>query len=414
MYFKAIMPLMKDLVKNHRILQTLVWYVISLMLPLDKHTQTKASSISGKDSSLFSNLLLGSLNVSKNALNRSLRRRTTSLIKKRQKLVANSPWTIAIIIDATLHRRSSNHTQNGQKFNHGNGWVIGHQWTNIGILINDDYIPLPPIAFYTRKECKRRKIPYQTEHEKVVQLLSTLSLKSLTAIDISPSEVVVLLDAGYDCKDIQNQILIRKWDFIVSIKSSRTIASSKRPTGWKRISKFFNDGRRPWKSVRILSYRGKKRVLRQHKYKQQVGYLKDVRRQVQLVCSKRSRDSKMKLLACSNLKISVKSIILGYKKRWKIELFHRDIKSFLGLEDAGVKNFDSLHNHVHWVYVAYNLLKEKYPNLSTQAAQVEFERSIRVKEIKQSIQEISQINGKEKMIIKQRTVIEKIEVLMAA
>lgn len=414
MYFEVIMPLMKELVENKRILETLTWYIVSIILPTDKHSQARAAKISGKDNSLFSNLLLGSLDISKIALNRASRRRLDSLARKRKVLIKNAPWKIAIIIDATLHKRSSRYTQNGQKFNHGSGWVIGHQWTNIGILINDQLVPLPPIAFYTREECKRRKIPYVTEHEKVVKALHSLSLKVTTGIDIPASEVVVLLDAGYDCKAIQNEILARKWDFISSIKSSRNITSFKQSTGWIRISSFFKDGRRPWKTIRVASYCGKKQILRQHRYKQLVGYLKDVRRQVQLVCSKRSRDSKMKFLACSNLKVSVKSIIQGYQKRWKIELFHRDIKSFLGLEDAGVRSFDSLHNHVHWVYVAYNLLKDKYPESSIQTAQAEFERAMRIKEMKLSVQQLSQIKGKEKMMSKQWSVIRENESLMAA
>jgi len=408
------MPLMKDLIKNNRILETLTWYIVSIILITDKHTQARAEKISGKDNTLFSNLLLRSLDISKVALNRASRRRLDSLARKRKVLIKNAPWKIAIIIDATLHKRSSLHTQNVQKFNHGKGWVIGHQWTNIGILINDQFVPLPPIAFYTQEECKQRKIPYLTEHEKIVKTLHSLSLKNAIGIDIPASEVVVLLDAGYDCKAIQNKILARKWDFITSIKSSRRIDSSKRSNGWIGISSFFEDGRRPWKTIRIASYCGKKQILRQHRFKQLVGYLKDVRRQVQLVCSIRSRDSKMKFLAYSNLKVSAKNIIQGYQKRWKIELFHRDIKSFLGLEDAGVRSFDSLHNHVHWVYVAYNLLKEKYPKLSIQAAQAEFERAVKIKELKLSIQQLSQIKGKEKMMSKQWSAIRENEALMAA
>jgi hypothetical protein len=34
-------------------------------------------------------------------------------------------------MDSTLlQNRSSLHPENSKKFNHGNGFVIGHQWTN--------------------------------------------------------------------------------------------------------------------------------------------------------------------------------------------------------------------------------------------------------------------------------------------
>ncbi|MBF0208653.1 MAG: hypothetical protein HQK53_17425 [Oligoflexia bacterium] len=41
-----------------------------------------------------------------------------------------------------------------------------------------------------------------------------------------------------------------------------------------------------------------------------------------------------------------------------IEIFHRDIKSYLGMDDASSHTFDSLHAHVHWVYCAHILLND--------------------------------------------------------
>jgi len=46
--------------------------------------------------------------------------------------------------------------------------VIGHQWTNIGIFICNRLIPLPPLVFLTKRECKLRGIDYKTELEKVI------------------------------------------------------------------------------------------------------------------------------------------------------------------------------------------------------------------------------------------------------
>ncbi len=414
MLLTSIITTLKPLIKNKRILETLAYYVLMIILPLDKHSQKNAATISGKNDSLFSNLLSGNVESSRLALNRASRRVLANLVRKRGGLVKKATWTISIIIDATLHKRSSGSAQNSQKFNHGKGWSIGHQWTNIGFLINDTFIPLPPIAFYTREECKRRDISYKTEHEKIAELLRTLSLKTILGIDVPASEVVVMLDAGYDCKEIQSIIIARKWDFISSLKSSRKIASYTHPLTFINIANFFKDGRRPWKSIRIFSYRGKKKILRQYGYKQLAGYLKGVHRQVKLVCSKRSRDKKMKFLACSNKNVTARTIIQTYGKRWKIELFHRDIKSFLGLEDAGVRSFDSLHNHVHWVYVAYIMIKEKFPNHSIQAGQALFEQSVRVKTMKATVQQLTLVNGGYRVKCQQQSAIEFMEKLIAA
>ncbi|MBT8341458.1 MAG: hypothetical protein KJP07_15730, partial [Desulfatitalea sp.] len=47
------------------------------------------------------------------------------------------PWKIAIMIDATIQNRSSLHAENVKRFNHGKGFVIGHQLkNNMPILLN--------------------------------------------------------------------------------------------------------------------------------------------------------------------------------------------------------------------------------------------------------------------------------------
>jgi hypothetical protein len=56
-------------------------------------------------------------------------------------------WKIALIVDSTLQHRASLHPENAKRFNHGNGFVIGHPWTNIVFIIHDMLIPLRPIPF---------------------------------------------------------------------------------------------------------------------------------------------------------------------------------------------------------------------------------------------------------------------------
>ena len=49
------------------------------------------------------------------------------------------------------------------------------------------------------------KYQIETEHEKIAEYLRTLSLSSI-GVNIPTSEIVVLMDSGYDCKEIQNVI----------------------------------------------------------------------------------------------------------------------------------------------------------------------------------------------------------------
>ena len=407
LYIKNLLPV----ASQKRCLSILTWYVFSLATPSDKHSQAFASKISKKDDSLFSDLLGKEISFSLEVLNRSSKRRLNKLLKVRKPIHNQSPWTVCLIIDSTLHERSSEKVDNGQKHYHGNKYVTGHLWTNIGLLINGQYVPLPPIVFYTRDYCKLRGIPYKTEHEKISDFLRNFSFKQFSK-KIHPNEILVLLDSGYDNKKIQSAIISRQWDFISSLKCCRNI--SDKPKDWKRIDRYFGDGRRPFISVRLESYRGKRKVLSRYQVKQRVGLLKGVRQRVKLLCSKRLKDKRMKFLACSNIKVSPKLILLAYKKRWTIEIFHREVKSYLGLEDAGVKRFNSLHSHVHFVYVTYNMLKERYPGDGIRVAQMKTQWDFEQDKGKGLLKQLSLINGSQHAKTQIRSDIEALEILKAA
>lgn len=402
----------KDLGIPSRLFDTICWYLLSLMLPSDKHSQQNAEKISGKENSLFSKMLINSSDISKMTLNRALRRFLKKLMKSREKIVKDAPWTIILIIDATLHERSSMHVENAQKFNHGKGWIIGHQWTNIALLINDQLVPLPPIPFITKDECERQNIKYKTEPDKINDYLKSLSLKEILG-EHKEEEILVLMDAGYDNKKIQNTLISRKWDFISGLKNTRTIYKGK--NNFPRIERFFRDGRRPWEFIRIASGESKKGKLRKHSIKHLEGSLRGVKRKLQLVCSKRSRETKLKFLACSNLQVSPKSILLAYTKRWFIEIFHRNIKSYLGLEDAGVRKFKSVQAHVNWVYCAYIFLLDNFRGKTgIKSSQIRLERAINLKQKKEEVQILTRITGKQLLKSHLQSVIKHLETQKAA
>jgi len=106
-----------------------------------------------------------------------------------------------IIIDSTLQHRASLYPENAKTFNHGKGYVIGHQWTNIVLMLGDMLIPLRPIPFYSKRYCQTHDRTYHSEHERVVASLRTLALEdSIGSYD--RREVLVLADSGYVFKKI--------------------------------------------------------------------------------------------------------------------------------------------------------------------------------------------------------------------
>jgi hypothetical protein len=365
-----------------------------------KHTQSAAADLSNLHRSQFSRLLQNHQGVATANLEKLSKWAVRQLL--RVPVVKGAPWTVAILIDSTLHGRSSRHVHNVQKFNHGEGWVIGHQWTNIVMVIGNELIPLSPIPFWSKKECRKRGMPYQTEHERICKYLKALDLREYVGF-FSPSEVVVMSDSGYDNKKLQSLILSLGWDFLGALKSTRSmklpteIGMSK--TKWRQVNILFRAVKKqaPWQSVRIEAAEGKKR--RKFRARLITAQLKGVNRLVAVVCSeKQNGKGKRRYFACSNKDLTAATILKAYRIRWTIEIFHRTTKSYLGLEHAGVTNFDSLVSHVHWVYVAYILLREfTDSSLSVPQKQIHVRELFRTHELRNLRQLATRINGKQEV-----------------
>jgi hypothetical protein len=121
-------------------------YLLFLMVVTTKHSLEEAARFSGLHKSLFSKLLKSHSKVATTTLERLSKtqaRQFAKALARRNGL----PWKILIIIDSTLQHRASLHPENAQTFNHGKGYVIGHPWTNIVLLLGDILIPLQPIPF---------------------------------------------------------------------------------------------------------------------------------------------------------------------------------------------------------------------------------------------------------------------------
>lgn len=350
-----------------RRLQTVcLWYLLSLMLATRKHSLNFASTLSGLNKSQFSKFLNNHHKTAVYTLE-SLSKKQAKIYAETLKELDSLPWRIAILIDSTIQHRSSLHSDNVKRFNHGKGFVIGHQWTNVILIINGIIIPLPPIPFYSKKYCRENKLKYKTENERVVEYLNELNLEEYIGPHIS-KDVVVIADSGYDDKKIQNTIIGKEWNFIIALKSTRGVKSkakyvtTAKSTDWDQIASFFKNQRRlAWQTVRIFT-NGPKRKRMDFRIRHTTGYLKGVG-EVQLVCSefKKRPDGRRKFIACTDLKVKAKQILIGYRLRWAIEIFHKQIKMHLGFEDVATKSFHSVEAHVHLVYCAYILL-HAYPS----------------------------------------------------
>lgn len=343
-----------------RLMPVVAAYLITLMSEAAKHSLTNAAMTMGGSVARYSRLLSEHHELAVATLSRQARRALRKLAKNRGPLVPGASWTIAVIIDATLHPRSSRHIQNAQRLNHGEGFIVGHQWTNVVLIIGDRTIPLPPIPFWTKAERRRRKLDAFTEHELVTMRVAELNLAELVGSYV-PEEVVFLMDSGYDDSAIIREILGRGYDAIWATKTNRgvltTNAYERGERRYRRVDATFRTMRRqaPWQTIRLKAKSKKHR--RRYRARGLTGRIRGIAQDLKLVCSEKSGRTKgRRYFACSKATATMAQVVLGYELRFRVESFHRAVKSRLGMTEAALSSFDAITAHVHWVYCAYILL----------------------------------------------------------
>ncbi len=378
-------------------------YLLFLMVVTTKHSLEEAARFSGLHKSQFSKMLKFHRNVAVYTLE-SLSKKQAKQVSKSLQSLKGLPWKIAILIDSTLQNRSSLHPENAKRFNHGQGFVIGHQWTNIVLVLNDILIPLRPIPFYSKPYCRDHGRDYLTEHELVVDYIANLNLEDYIGSH-DARDVLVLADSGYDNKKIENAIADKRWTFIIplgktrSVKSETLYLTTPKSKQWSHVAAFFRNHRRlKWKTIRIMT-NGTKAKRMEFRIRHTIGYLRYVGR-VQLVCSepRRRPDGRRRYFACNDVKVTARQIMIAYRLRWAVELFHKNIKQQLGFEDVATSGFDSVISHVHWVYCAYILLHMSPPGVSGEVKslggkQRQLQSFLEHKEKRRVLQKLTQIGG---------------------
>jgi hypothetical protein len=392
---------------NKRLKQVATVYVLFLMVQVRKHSLQEAAAFTNSSRSHFSKFLKDHSELSVIKLD-ELSKKEARQFGKPVRFLADGklPWKIALIIDATLQKRSSLHSENVKRFNHGKGFVIGHQWTNVVIFFNGVLIPLPPIPFFTKTYCRKHHLKYKTEHENVSEYLEGLNLDEYVGAH-DPEEVIVLADSGYDDRGIECLVEHKGWKFVIALKKTRSVktekeyAATSKATGWNQVEELFKRHRWiKWVTV-FLPKNSASRKRTEFRTRQITGFLRYVGK-VQLICSefKKRPKGRIKYLASNDLKAKTRQILLAYRIRWEIETFHKMVKMFMGFEDVAAKSFESVISHVHWVYCTYILLNSHPPGMPEHAKSVSDKQKlimqvVEKKETSRIRQMLTRINGVE-------------------
>ncbi len=134
--------------------------------------------------------------------------------------------------------------------------------------------------------------------------------------------------------------------FVMAIKSNRTVAVSEKDKAQGRFTR-----------IDSLSWSSQKPVR---------GWLKGLDFPVLLhrqVFTNKDGSTGILYLACSDFNCNVSRLEAIYKKRWKVEVFHKTLKSNTGLAKSPTKCIRTQANHIFMsIYAAFQLecLKSKH------------------------------------------------------
>jgi DDE family transposase len=301
-------------------------YLLFLMVATMRHALEEAARFAGLHKSQFSKMLKAHRTVAVATLERLSKPPAKRLAKARHKL-HELPWAIAIIVDSTLQHRASLHPENAKTFKHGQGFVVGHQWTNVVVLLNDTLVPLRPLPFYSQRYCRDHALEDRTEHDLVVEDIQQVNLEDYSGA-YEPREVIVLTDSGYDNKKSPQALAAKHWHCLSALGKTRSVQSvlayltTPKSKQWAHIATFFRNHRwLKWQTLRIPTH-GTKRKRMEFRTRDTMGYLRYVG-QVQLVCSepRRRPEGRRTYFACNDMRVTARQVMLGYRLRWVIEIY---------------------------------------------------------------------------------------------
>jgi hypothetical protein len=229
-------------------------------------------------------------------------------------------------------------------------------------------LPLPRKSWYTRAYARKNKLPYRSQVELAAELL--MWFRPLLPAQRS---LVVLADSLFDGQRLFTLCQEYGFTFITKLKGNRTFVD----TGTRVVAHGKAQAKGLFRRFRLCrgreataGYRRQPpRRARTHE-KREYQYYSECRHvsrlgEAQVVYSWKNPDKKQgkqarrqfAALATNNLRLSPGKVVEYYELRWQIEIFFRELKGQLGLQDYQGTSFTSYERYVTLVLLGYMVLE---------------------------------------------------------
>lgn len=255
-----------------------------------------------------------------------------------------------LIVDDTIIEKSGKQMDGvGFLFDHCKGKSVRcHDIVSTFYHHREMHVPLYFTPYVKEEHTTGLDIWFKTK----IQIALDLLRKSL--MQVSPE--VVVFDAWYMSKELVDFVNGRGLVWVSQAKSNRLIQVD--DGSWISVNVFARGlSKQVFNRIdKVVDERRFKWIYETTLMMKHVGMVKMV------VLCQRKNSKTFNFLVSNNTALDGLQILEYYKKRWAIEVFHRDCKQHLGMGEYQVRRLDAVVIHLHLVVLAYTLLKNAWCN----------------------------------------------------
>lgn len=268
----------------------------------------------------------------------------------------------------------------------------------MGLLITDTgtRIPVPRKSYYTKTYCRKYRKKYKSQ-----QALAALMIQELHVPD--DVKLIVIADEYFEGTLIWNVCGDLEYTWIVPVDSRRCFANER----GRCVKKTLHARGKALQRVayrEMVLVRGKENTVSYRRRSARRAGPKDKRRyrvvhEVRTVASlgtalvvyswknpvyrprrDESRET-FKVLVTNDVTMTAEEVVEWYDVRWQIELYFRELKSYLGLCDYSGQDFQAFERHVDLVMLAFTSQEWRRMILLKQTPSPKFEGQLKAARI---------------------------------
>jgi hypothetical protein len=204
----------------------------------------------------------------------------------------------------------------------------------------------------TVRRLNRQRAPEERLAFKSKYRLAREMLEELKALLPRGLTVYVLCDSWYASRRLLKYCRRQGWYVIGAIKSNRKL-NGQRLDAWNQTLRHTR-----YTQVTVADRTYWVRILK--------GQLRELPFDVCVVISKRhQRDKHPRYYVCTDLNLSARAILIGYTKRWPVEVDYYDLKQRLGASDWRVQSFEATRKWLVVVHLALIFLQWRCHHAAT-------------------------------------------------